>query len=255
MPFARFELLVGLRALWFSKLQAFIDPEEGITPSVARQELKRQHQVMENWFPDEERKRQVRGFVDDNESSGRELIVANCWFMAEKESQKMWDVFASGEGVVVKSTVGSLVKSLTMSHEKYWIGKVNYIDSSTYDGMDAYSGSQAHLRAFLKNNKFSYENELRVATMNWVCPGCLNSDGSPPNERQRAGYVSGGDRVGIYVLVNLMTLIAEVRTSPDTLHEHRKKIELLLNNAGCAAPVRPSELSILRRGDGECQSF
>lgn len=200
MPFERFESLIDLRALWFSKLQTFIDreidPEEGMTPSVARQELKRQHQAMEDWFPDEERKRQVRGFVEDNESSGRELIVANCWFRAEKESQKMWDVFASGEGVVVKSTVGALAKSLTMSHEKYWIGKVSYIDSSTYDGMDAYSGSQAHLRAFLKNNKFSHENELRVATMNWVCRGCLNPDGSPPNERQRAGYVSG-DRPGI----------------------------------------------------------
>ena len=186
LPFDRFTSLVGLSALWFSKLQNFVDQEEGITPDVARGELKRQHLEMEDWFHDEERKHQVRRSVEDNEESGRELIVANCWFMAEHESQKMWDEFGNGDqGVVVKSTVGALVRSLAISHDKCWFGKVNYIDPSTHDGMNAYEGSQAHLRAFLKNARYAHENELRVATMNYVAPGCLNPDGSPPNDRQR----------------------------------------------------------------------
>lgn len=46
-------------------------------------------------------------------------------------------------------------------------------------------------------------------------------------------------------MVNLMTLVTEVRTRPSACHEHRKNIELLLNKAGCTVPVRPSELSIL----------
>ena len=244
LPFERLSSLVGLSALWFSKLQNFVDQEEGITPDVARGELKRQHLEMENWFPDEERKRQVRRFVEDNEESGRELIVANCWFMAERESQKMWDKFGNGdEGVVVKSTVGALVRSLAISHGKCWFGKVNYIDPSTHDGMNAYEGSQAHLRAFLKNARYAHENELRVATMNYVAQGCLNPDGSPPNDRQRAGYVYSADRRGIYVAVDLPTLVTELRTSPSASEGQQKKIELLLGKAGCAVPVRTSELS------------
>jgi hypothetical protein len=245
LPFNRFASLVALSALWFSKLQNFVDQEEGITPDVTRAELKRQHLEMEEWFPDEERKRQVRRFVEDNEESGRELIVANCWFMAERESQNMWDAFGNGdEGVVVKSTVGALVRSLAMSHDKWWFGKVTYIDPSTHNAMDAYEGSQAHLRAFLKNACYAHENELRLATMNYVAPGCLNPDGSPPNERQRAGYVYSANRPGIYVTVNLTALITELRTSPNASDSQREKIERLLSKTGCAAPVRSSELSV-----------
>jgi hypothetical protein len=36
LPFERFTSLVGLSALWFSKLQNFVDQEEGITPDIPR---------------------------------------------------------------------------------------------------------------------------------------------------------------------------------------------------------------------------
>ncbi len=242
LPFDKFELLVGLSALWFSKLQKFKDQEEGITPDVTRLELKRQHQEMEAWFPDEERKRQVRTFVETGEDDGRELIVANCWFIADQESQEMWDEFGGGdEGVVVKSTVGALGRSLIMRQKQWWVGKVKYIDPSTYAGMDAYEGSQAYLRAFLKNATHAHENELRVAAMKFVVPGCLNPDGSPPTARQEAGYFYSPDRPGIYVTVNLSTLVTEVRTNPNASDPHRTKVELLLAEAGCEAPVRPSQ--------------
>jgi len=243
LPFDKFKSLVGLSALWFSKLQTFMDTEEGITPVVARRELKRQHQEMETWFPDEERKRQVRGFVETNEQDGRELIVANCWFIANHESQNMWDEFGrDNEGVVVKSTVGGLVRSLMMHDKQWWVGSVKYIDPSTHAGMNAYEASQAHLRAFLKNAKYAHENEFRVAARNFVMQGRLNPDGSPPSARQLAGYCYSPNRKGIFVTVNLSVLVTEVRTSPKASDLHRKQVELLLVAAGCAAPVRPSEL-------------
>jgi hypothetical protein len=244
LPFDRFKLLAGRSALWFSKLQHFMDQEEGMTPAVARRQLKRQDREMEEWFPDEQRKDQVRRFVETNEDDGRELIVANCWFIADQESQKMWDEFGrDNEAVVVKSTVGALVRSLMMYQKRWWVGKVQYIDPATHAGMNAYEASQASLRAFLKNAKYAHENELRVAAMNLVVPGCLDPDGSPPNARQLAGYYYSPDRAGIYVTVNLSTLVTEVRTDPKASDSHRKKVEVLLGEAGCAAPVRPSELT------------
>jgi hypothetical protein len=49
---------------------------------------------METWFADERLRSQVRRFVEDNENSGRDMIVASCWFIGELESRKMWDNYA-----------------------------------------------------------------------------------------------------------------------------------------------------------------
>jgi hypothetical protein len=109
----------------------------------------------------------------------------------------MWARYAKdSEGVVIKSTAGALMRSLVQSLEKkWWIGKVSYIDLSTHDRMNVYEGHQAHLRAFLKEMKYSHEKELRVATMNFVAPGCLNPDGSPQSEKQRKGFIDASDRL------------------------------------------------------------
>ena len=200
---------------------------------------------MELCFPDEERKSQVRRFVEDNERYGRDLIVASCWFISEHELKDMWAQYAKdSEGIVIKSTAGALMRSLVQSlKKKWWIGRVRYVDLSTYDGMNAYEGHQAHLRAFLKGMKYSHENELRVATMNFVALGCLNPDGSPQSEKQRKGFIDASNGPGIYVQANLPTLITELRTAPGVSDSHRAKIELLISKAGLQIPVKRSELT------------
>ena len=89
LSFEKFRALVSFRALWFSKLGIFQDIEEGLTPALARRALKAQHHQMETWFADEELRGQVRRFVEDNEASGRGMIVASCWFIGENESRRM----------------------------------------------------------------------------------------------------------------------------------------------------------------------
>jgi hypothetical protein len=241
----KFVSLIELGAVWFAKLGIFEDVEEGMTPELTRQQLKRQHRKMEEWFPDEERKSQVRRFVEDNEQYGRDLIVASCWFIGEHESKDMWTEYAKdGEGIVIKSTVGALTRSLVQSlKNKWWIGKVAYVDLSTHDGVNPYEGHQAHLRAFLKGLKYSRERELRVATMNFVAPGCLNPDGSPQNEKQRKGFIDASNGPGIYVQANLSTLIDEVRTAPGASDSHRATIELLTSKAGLQISIARSELT------------
>jgi len=204
--------------------------------------MKTQHRDMEEWFPDEERKQQVHRFVEDNEEDGRELIVANCWFIGEHESQKMWDEYVrNDEGVAIRSTAECLAYSLCLSHKSWWMGKVNYVDLANYDRMDIYEGHQAHRRAFLKSEKYASENELRVATMNWVAPGCLNPDGSPQTEKQKSGLVYSPDRRGILVSTRLAVLMKEVRTAPGTSEWHHNLIGLLVRNANIPCPVVRSE--------------
>jgi len=78
LTFGKFISHIQLGALWFAKLRIFQDAEEGLTPQSTRKKIKSQHRVMEEWFPDEARKSQVRRFVEDNERDGRDLIVASC---------------------------------------------------------------------------------------------------------------------------------------------------------------------------------
>ena len=125
------------------------------------------------------------------------------------------------------------------------MGKVNYVDMAKYEQMAVYEGHQAHRRAFLKSEKYAAENELRVATMNWVAPGCLNPDGSPQTEKQRSGLVYSPDRRGILVGARLAVLMKEVRTAPGTSEWHQNLIDLLIRNANIPCPVVPSEYGSL----------
>ena len=246
LTFEKFALLIKLGAVWFAKLGIFEDFEEGMTPELTRQQIKSQHREMEMWFPDEETRSQVRRFHEDNERYGRDLIVASCWFIGEHESKDMWIEYAKNrEGVAIKSTAGALMHALVQSlQEKWWIGKVSYVDLSIYRGMNVYEGHQAHLRVFLKGMKYSHEKELRVATMNFVAPGCLNPNGSPQSEKQRKGFIDASNGPGIYVQANLAILINEIRTAPSATGSHRSKVELLTSTAGLQIPVRRSAITI-----------
>jgi hypothetical protein len=241
----KFVSLIELRAVWFARLGIFEDAEEGTTPELTRQQINSQLHEMEGWFPDEERKRQIRRSLEDNERFGRDLIVASCWFIGEHESKDMWAEYAKdGEGVVIKSTVGALMRALVQTiPKKWWIGKVRYVDLSAHDGMNPYEGHQAHLRAFLKGMKYSHENELRVATMNFVAAGCLNPDGSPQNEKQRRGLIDTSNGPGVYVQANLSALMTEIRVAPMASDGHRAEIEFLMTKAGIRVPVARSELT------------
>jgi hypothetical protein len=242
LTFPKFISLLATSALWFSKLGVLEDALEGTIPGPTRAQMKSQDRAMEDWFPDEWRKQQVRGFVERNEEDGRELVVANCWFVGERESRPMWDAYVKNdEGVAIRSTAECLANSLFVSHECWWMGKVKYVDLASYDRMDVYEGHQAYLRAFLKDEKYASENELRVATMNWVTPGCLNPDGSPQTERQKSGLVYSRDRGGILVGANLGRLMKEIRTAPGTSEWHHNLIALLISGARIPCPVVRSE--------------
>lgn len=243
LTFPKFVSLLETQALWFSKLSILKDPLEGMTPGPTRAQMKRHDRDIEEWFADEERKKQVRRFVEINEEDGRELIVANCWFVGHHESKGMWDEYVrNDEGVAVRSTAECLANSLWLSHECWWMGKVHYVDLANYDQMDVYQGHQAYLRAFLKDERYASENELRVATMNWVAPGCLNPDGSAQTEKQQLGLVYSPDRPGILVSARLPVLMKEVRTAPGASEWHHSLIDLLIRNARVPCPVLRSTL-------------
>jgi len=216
LTFAEFVSLLELRALWMSRLGALSDRFEGTLP------LKTREDMIANdlkWRPTFEKRpelqEQLEGMTDRNVTDGRDVLAVNCWFLGERESAQMWEQHVgSTEGIAIRSTLKRLAQSILAKQEFTSVGRVKYVDFSKHD-MGVYHGSQASERALLKEKRYSFENEVRIVTLNVVCPGCLNPDGIPPTANQLAGPgMFDSSRPGLYLQVNLETLIEAVVTAP-----------------------------------------
>jgi hypothetical protein len=153
---------------------------------------------------------------------------------------------------LVVRNAGNLATAWSTGQRDYpkWLSKLNDVATSL-QGRDVFLAiplpssfrdirtsvaSEAHVI-----HSTNFENELRVATMNWVAPGCLNPDGSPQTEKQKTGLVYSPDRPGILVSTRLAELMKEVRTAPGTSDWHYNLIGLLIRNARIPCPVVRSE--------------
>jgi hypothetical protein len=183
--------------------------------------------------------------TDRSVADGRDVLVVNCWFLGNAESQRMWNEYVgSVEGVAVRSTLKRLDQSILAKQEFTTIGKVKYVDFSEHD-MGIYHGHQAGERALLKQTKYSLENEVRIVTMNLVCPGCLNVDGSPPTETQLAGPgMFDPSRPGLYLRVDTNTLIEAVVTAPGTGLWFHGLVGKLCKRYQIEGPVERSKLDL-----------
>jgi len=243
LTFSKFMSMLELQALWFCKLETLIDKFEGSLPHKTKKQITRKHLEFEPLFPDPELKSQLYDMSDRNVQDGRQILVVNCWFMGDSESPKMWDEYVgSNEGVVIKSNIKRLGEAIHIQPQYSRIGKVKYIDFSEYD-MGTYMGHQAEERALLKQKKYEWENEIRIITMNFVAPGCLNDDGTPQTEKQLSGPgMYNPNRAGIYVTANLNQLIEAIYTAPTASIWFHYLVEGVAKRYGLICPVLRSSL-------------
>lgn len=229
-----------------SRLGSLVDQFEGTIPYKTRESMIASHL---DWRPTfegrPELQEQLAGMTDRSVADGRDVLVVNCWFLGETESLRMWNEYVgSVEGVALRSTLKRLDQSILAKQEFTMIGKVRYVDFSEHD-MGIYHGHQAGERALLKQIKYSFENEVRIVTMNLVCPGCLNVDGSLPTETQLAGPgMFDPSRPGLYLRVDPNTLIEEVVTAPGTEQWFHDLVGKLCKRYQIKAPVERSRLNL-----------
>ena len=246
MTLAKFVSFLELRALWMSRLGSLVDNFEGTLPYKTRESM-----IATNleWRPTfegrPELQDQLAGMSDRNVSGGRDVLVVNCWFLGNTESQRMWNEYVgSVEGVAFRSSLSRLDRSILAKQEFTTIGKVKYVDFSEYD-MGKYHGHQAGERALLKQTEYSFENEVRIVNMNLVCPGCLNVDGSPPTATQEAGPgMFDPSRPGLYLQVEPNTLIEAVVTAPGAEQWFYDLVGKLCKRYQIKSPVEKSSLTL-----------
>jgi hypothetical protein len=216
-------------------------------PKLADAEMLAEHQKLKSLF-DPALHAQIDSMNQKNVEDGRELTLANCWFVSEFESKRMWEEYASGtEGVAIKSTIGLLAKHIFCDARFTIIGKVQYVDLNTHR-MSHYEANQAHGRAFLKGKEFSHEQEVRIATMNFKGPMCLNPDGTlfRPDEYEGA-KMNNFEHPGLYIRADLRNLITATVLAPGA----STWFELLVKRIACLSKVGGSvERSKLEQKQG-----
>jgi hypothetical protein len=217
MPFAKFISLITYQALWFSKLNILQDTYEGMIPAKVKRQMHEDNQRVKAQFNTPEFHRQIDRWLDKNEEDSRELLVVSCWFVGESDSERMWREYGgSNEAVAIKSTIGRLARYVLVPTDEHvsHLGLVSYVDHDNHE-MSAYEANQGHERAFLKDNRFAHENEIRIVTMNIKTTSCASMEGKPYTEEEVAGKnMNNFENPGLYVGVHLKGLLTEVVVSP-----------------------------------------
>lgn len=244
MPFSKFISLGVFQAIWFSKLNILQDRFEGLMPRATKKMMQAYFQGMKNAYPAAWHS-QFDEMASRNEKDSRELLVASCWFIDEKESASMWREYGrDSESVAIRSTVRQLVENIGVPQDKNatHIGRVAYVDHRTHM-MTRYHANQGHERAFLKDTKFRHEQELRIVTLNTKTQYCV----SPAGKRYEQSEVQGKDmnnfeNPGLYIVVNLKQLISGIRVSPDAENWSFLLVNRIIELSGLGIPVEHSEL-------------
>jgi len=191
IDFTKFVSLLEKRALYFVRADRLPDPFEG-SYSKANVKLR---PITYKRMP-EELQKQIPIFTKEL----RRYVTVNAWHMNEVESAAMWKLYPkSDEGVAIQSTFGRLKASFDVYVEDtVYIGKVKYIDFEK----DWLPEGNILYPFMHKRKSFEHERELRA-----IIVRLATKDG-------QLDLTTNVFDEGIYVNVNLDTLIERLHVSP-----------------------------------------
>lgn len=185
MSFAKWVDMLARGTLWFTRVDTFEDPYEGIVPASDRQALAQRRvlkpdpgmEVERVIFTDyrgnpareatPEEARQFTGTEAEFAQVLRKHTFVNCWHANEGESAAMWGLYTQqGNGIAVTTTFDHLVASLEPEPRPVNIAKIQYTDPRTASIRNA-DGSYDHFRpSLIKRPSFAHEREVRAFIIN-----------------------------------------------------------------------------------------
>lgn len=247
MSFAKFISLITYQALWFSKLNILQDTYEGMIPAKLKRHMHEDNQRFKSQFNTPEFHKQIDKWLDKNEEDSRELLVVSCWFLGERDSKQMWHEYGgSNEAVAIKSTVGRLARYVLVPRDEYvsHLGLVSYVDHDNHE-MSVYEAHQGLERAFLKDNRFAHEQEIRIVTLNIKTTSCVSMEGKPYTEEEVDGKnMNNFENPGLYVGAHLNGLITEVVVSPTAQNWFERLVKRIVELSQFAAHVSRSRTAV-----------
>ncbi|SDR71458.1 DUF2971 domain-containing protein [Opitutus sp. GAS368] len=219
----KFLSLLEKRAAWFCNLQKLQDEFEGVPPDPILSRMMAQDMEMKEWFPDEMRRAQFDTMTTRRIADSKALTAVSCWHLSEIESARMWREYAGRDGVAMRSTIKALSEAFDQFEDEPFpqLGLVKYVDFSTFDGLEIHELHRDFALDFLKDNRFSHEQEIRITTLNlW---------------RPMAG--------GIYWPTRLNMMMQQVVLPPDADTAFRQRIQTLLDVHRLSSAIVRSSLA------------
>ena len=230
MELSQFLDLIVHRQIYFPNMNILTDKYEGKIP--------------QNIITQKENELKTKGLIgrDLDEEMMRfhyftspmpELTRINCWTMEEHESYALWKIYLKGStsGVAIKTTVGSLKKSLengnNLDSEDIYLGKVSYSNDFDFDKLDRFE------LVTTKMPYYSYEKELRLIIFD--------------NPISEGGKARRSDGKGRYVKINVGDLIDDIYISPfssgwffNTIKTTIELLEPSLKDKVCTSNIQDS---------------
>jgi hypothetical protein len=160
----------------------------------------------------------------------REITFVNSWYCNQHESAAMWSQYLkTQEGIAIRSSY----QRLTESFERYQdfevhIGMVNYLDYES----DTIPFGNILAPVMFKRKSFEHERELRAVV--WTLEHGKNAMGSENKFK---------DISGLYVAIDIPTLIERIYVTPTAPTWVRELIGSLVKRFGYTIPVVQSSLA------------
>lgn len=170
--------------IFFSPLNSFFDPLEGITEKHLHDkeyvDALDQKKDKEEGLPKKSKQqlREEKEELKEKFKSGLEEIqktyFASCWYLGVRESLAMWDTYSNKDSVAMKFKPAELCKKIIESCKKVENedfdlmvhGKVEYFKISPFDPHDEGLKNAGHrFKGFLKDLSYKHEEEFRFLTV------------------------------------------------------------------------------------------
>lgn len=221
MSFSKFLSLLETSALYFCRIDCFIDNLEATQPKGAGHfaaMTENPWQVFEKLC------------VDKQLEIYRNMTFANCWHINEQENPTMWENYVmkhGNEGIAIQTCFQNLAecfdtdRALTNLRMKYIDYNAEFLDYS-YPNYPVYLS--------IKDVKYKYENELRVITLEKEYP---EFDADEMNMNEKIVYSQKGE----FIKIDLKILIQNLYLSPNSTIRFKENIEQLLHKYDITVPV------------------
>lgn len=185
MSLEKFIYLINEHKIFLSPISFFrdSDPLEGHLPKKFNEMFKLKMQEMDKFFDDYIKidsidSEDIRNLIGDSRKTSRRRLSLMrekvrgrqsicCWYESAFESEAMWKLYGdNGKAVAIKTTVGSLKKSIISEENKnlVYLKRVKYIDfNDMHINLEEILGDDKKIaNIILKRKEYDHEREVRL---------------------------------------------------------------------------------------------
>jgi len=229
MSFSKFVSLLDTKSLFFAEPSALGDKFEGSYPKnnnqIKMRPLTKEEFENNNYQYNDNYEEYLKNYNLNKQFMHNSFNIC-CFHLNEHESFAFWKIYSSEDyGIAIQTTFENLKKSLVVCEDKnVSCGKIIYLDYSDKSN-DIIDPSNVYAPYLCKRKCFEYENECRAIfwdlphyvdiieknedNKNLKDPICISINSEEKNKMLEKNN-------GIYIPVDLNSLISNVYCSPDS---------------------------------------